>query len=416
MAEQVQRRYSLGAIILHWLLALALAFQLSLGLGLEYLGRNGFAQYQLHKSVGIAILGLSLLRLLWRLTHKRPPALEGGFNGWLAKAVHFGLYLFMIGAPLTGWLLVSTDWVSVPTMLFGAIHWPHLPAPRSLNGFAHVSHSLLGFLGIALILLHVAGAIRHQWLIRDNLMARMAPARGLWLVLALLVPIGWALGAITIKNAVDNGHKSAEPSPAGATAPTKETIQTLAAVPDNGAAAPAPAAAAPAPPVSWTIHPGGTLTFSVTNGADRINGRFAKWSGDIVFDPDRPESARITLTVDLRTASVGDATQDAMLASVDFLDTGAHPRAIYRVTSVRMIAANRYTAKGTLTLRGQSGPQDIVFALTGTGLSRHVEGSAVINRARFGIGTGEAAQNLAPSVQLTFGFDATGKPGAGEKK
>jgi len=410
MAERVQQRYNLGAIILHWLLALALAFQLSLGLGLEYLGRNGFAQYQLHKSVGIAILALSLLRLVWRLTHRRPPALEGGFSGWLAKAVHFGLYLFMIGAPLTGWLLVSTDRVTVPTMLFGAVHWPHLPAPHSVNGFAHVSHSLLGFLGIALILLHIAGAIRHQWLIRDNLMTRMAPARGLWLVLALLVPIGWALGVMVIKSAGETAGKSTTPASLEAPVPTVDVAQPAAATPDNEATAPTPAAAAaPAPPPSWTIQPGGTLAFSVTNGADRIAGRFAKWRGDIVFDPDQPESARIHLTIDLRTASVSDATQDAMLAGADFLDTAAHPQAVYRVTSVRMIAPGRYKAQGTLTLKGKSASQDIVFGLSGAGLSRHVEGSAVISRARFGIGAGETAEALAPNVQLTFNFDATGK-------
>jgi cytochrome b561/polyisoprenoid-binding protein YceI len=403
----VQQRYNLGAIILHWLLALALTFQLSLGLGLEYLGRNGFAQYQLHKSVGIAILALSLLRLIWRLMYRRPPALEGGFSGWLAKAVHFGLYLFMIGAPLTGWLLVSTERVNVPTMLFGAVHWPHLPAPHSFNGFAHISHSLLGFLGIALILLHVAGAIRHQWLIRDNLMARMAPARGLWLVLALLVPIGWALGAMTIKGAGKGAGNSAVPLPVEKAAPANEAAPVEIAAPDNAAAAQAPVAA-PAPPPSWTIQPGGTLAFSVTNGADRISGRFAKWSGDIVFDPDRPESAKISLTIDLRSASVGDATQDQMLAGADFLDTATHPRAVYRVTSVRRIAANRYKAQGTLSLKGMQRPQDIVFSLSGSGFSRHVEGSAVVNRAGFGIGAGEAAEALAPSVQLTFSFDAKG--------
>jgi cytochrome b561/polyisoprenoid-binding protein YceI len=410
MTERVQQRYNLGAIILHWLLALALAFQLSLGLGLEDLGRKGFAQYQLHKSVGIAILALSLLRLVWRLAHKRPPALEGGFTGWLAKAVHFGLYLFMIGAPLTGWLLVSTERVIVPTMLFGAVHWPHLPAPHSLNGFAHISHSLLGFLGIGLIVLHVAGAIRHQWLIRDNLMARMAPARGLWLVLALLVPVGWALGAMTIKSPGKSPGENAGPAAVEATIPADVEAPNAVASPDNAASTAAPAGAVPAPPPSWTVAPGGTLAFSVTNGADKIGGRFAKWRGDIMFDPDKPESAAIRLTVDLRSASVGDATQDAMLAGADFLDAAAHPNATYRVTAVRLIAANRYRAQGTLTLKGKSQPQEIVFGLTGAGLSRHVEGSAVINRASFGIGAGEAAQNLAPSVQLTFSFDAKGRP------
>jgi len=408
MSESGQRRYSWGAIVLHWVLALALAFQLSLGLGLDYVGRNGFAQFQLHKSVGIAILLLSLLRLLWRLTHKRPPSLEGGFNGFLAKAVHFGLYVFMIGAPLTGWLLVSTDRVKVPTLLFGTVHWPHLPAPDSVNGFAHLSHALLGWLGMALILLHVAGAVRHQWLLRDNLMARMAPARGLWLLLALLLPVGWALGVMEIKKAGPPRAETQAETPVAAVAePIAPTpAPAPASEPGNAAVAePTPLAAPP----TWTVKPRGTLAFSVTNGADKVRGRFGTWSGDIVFDPDRPEGARIAIQVDLSSASVGDPTQDAMLASADFLDAAAHPRATYRASSVRRVAPNRYAAKGTLSLRGKSRPQDVVFTLTGTGLSRHVEGSAVINRAGFEIGTGETAQGLAPTVQLTFSFDATGK-------
>lgn len=407
MSERVQHRYSSGAIILHWLLALALAFQLSLGMGLEYLGRNGFAQFQLHKSVGIAILILSLLRLLWRLTHRPPAALEGGLGGWLAKAVHFGLYVFMIGAPLSGWLLVSTERVNVPTLLFGTVHWPHIPAPQGLNGFAHVSHGLLGWLGLLLILLHVAGAVRHQWLLRDNLMARMAPARGLWVLLALLLPVGWALGVMTIKSA----GKDAGPAQSQAEAPAQPIAPSPPGEPSNAATV---VTETPTAPPTWTIQPGGTLAFSVTNGADKLLGRFGKWSGDIVFDPDRPEqAARIAIRVALNSASVGDATQDAMLAGADFLDVSNHPSAAFRATSVRMIAPNRYKAQGTLSLRGKDRPQDVLFTLSGTGLSRHVEGSAVINRAGFGVGTGEAAQALAPTVQLTFSFDATGTRKAG---
>ena len=63
---------------------------------------SGFALYQLHKSVGITILLLTLARLAWRVTNKPPRPVEGGFQGFLAKAVHTLLYVFMIGAPLTG--------------------------------------------------------------------------------------------------------------------------------------------------------------------------------------------------------------------------------------------------------------------------------------------------------------------------
>ena len=106
--EAAQRRYSGGAILLHWTIALALGFQLALGFSMPK-DESGFALYQLHKSVGITILLLSLARLAWRLTHRPPLAVEGGLQGFLAKSVHTLLYVFMIGMPLTGWAVVSTS-------------------------------------------------------------------------------------------------------------------------------------------------------------------------------------------------------------------------------------------------------------------------------------------------------------------
>ena len=93
-SNPAQARYSSGAILLHWLIALALGFQIALGFAMPK-NELGFLLYQLHKSVGITILLLSLARLAWRLTQRPPPALEGGFNGFLAKAVHVLLYAFM---------------------------------------------------------------------------------------------------------------------------------------------------------------------------------------------------------------------------------------------------------------------------------------------------------------------------------
>ena len=126
-----QARYSTGAVVLHWLIALALAGQLALGFAMPQ-DQRGFALFQLHKSIGVTIFVLSVARLLWRLTHRPPRAVEGGFNGFLAKAVHTLLYAFMILQPLTGWALVSTDPSHIPTLLYGTIPWPHLPLPVSL--------------------------------------------------------------------------------------------------------------------------------------------------------------------------------------------------------------------------------------------------------------------------------------------
>ena len=177
--QAAQRRYSAVAILLHWAIALALAFQLALGFSMPK-DERGFALFQLHKSVGITILLLTLARLAWRLTHRPPVAVEGGFQGFLAKAVHTLLYVFMVAMPLTGWAIVSTSRIEIPTVFWGVIPWPHLPLPGSLNEPFEETHELLAWIGIALIALHVAGALRHQFLVKDGLLRRMGPGGSAW--------------------------------------------------------------------------------------------------------------------------------------------------------------------------------------------------------------------------------------------
>ncbi|WP_338425438.1 cytochrome b [Sphingopyxis kveilinensis] len=175
------QRYSYTAITLHWLIALLLAFQIALGWALE--GDNSpelFQRFQLHKSIGITILLLSLVRLAARFAMQRPPASDG--PAWaraLAAVVHGLFYVVMILGPITGWLLVSTAKVPSPTSLFGLVPWPHLPVGRSWHEPAEAIHEATAWLAIGLFVLHVAGALRHQWLLGKPDLQRMIPsARG----------------------------------------------------------------------------------------------------------------------------------------------------------------------------------------------------------------------------------------------
>src|SRR4051812_11315537 len=93
-----------------------------------------FAVIQLHKSIGITILLLSLVRLGWRLAN-RPPPLPAAMPRWerlLAAVTHVGFYLIMIAMPLTGWLMVSTSRFVLPTLLYGVVHWPDIPGVGGL--------------------------------------------------------------------------------------------------------------------------------------------------------------------------------------------------------------------------------------------------------------------------------------------
>ena len=158
---------------------------------------------------------------------------------------------------------------------------------------------------------------------------------------------------------------------------------------------------------AWAIQPGGTLEFAARNGSDTIGAKFAKWGGTINFDPDSPGTAAIHIDVDLTSASIGDSFKDELLQGDEFFGSASTPTATYESQSVEAQPDGRFVAHGTLNLHGMSMAQDLEFRLTGSGNQRHVEGSASIERLGFAIGTGSHGNDLAPTVAVTFAFDAT---------
>lgn len=185
------RRYSTGAIVLHWTIAIAILGQIWFGWRMSDLplGAEKFELFQLHKSVGLTILLLTLGRIGWRLTHRPPPYAEG-VKGWqrrLATTVHTAFYLLLLALPLTGWAMVSASPLNIPTQWWGLFTWPHLPGlaelpagqKKAVSGAFNVTHEWLVRLTVALLALHVAGALKHQFLDRDGTLGRMLPIRPL---------------------------------------------------------------------------------------------------------------------------------------------------------------------------------------------------------------------------------------------
>lgn len=181
------RAYSAGAILLHWLTALCLVGLIAIGLTMTRLPPSDlalkFSLYQLHKSIGITVLLLTLLRLAWRLRHP-PPPLPDTLAPWqrhAAKGVHLTFYGLLLVLPLVGWALVSASTLDIPTVLYGVLPWPHLPLLSSLSDKAaaeagfKVAHRLLAYGTLLLILLHVAAALKHQLVDKDEVLARMVP-------------------------------------------------------------------------------------------------------------------------------------------------------------------------------------------------------------------------------------------------
>ena len=181
-------RYNTVAMLLHWLIAALILTNISVAWYFDELkGLAKIPPLQLHKSIGITVLILSVLRLAWRLINP-PPKMPDTVKGWerfLAVAVHVLFYVVMIGLPLSGWFMVSASRLihTYPITLFGLFEWPAIgplttlpPAQmRETRETLEEIHELLGKLAYALIVLHVGAALTHQFIRRDAINARMIP-------------------------------------------------------------------------------------------------------------------------------------------------------------------------------------------------------------------------------------------------
>ena len=421
MSEQPVH-YHRVAMALHWLLAALLAFQFALGLRLESIAvlSERFNAYQLHKSIGIMILLFSLVRLALRYILPRPPAADGGTKGLAARLTHGLFYAVMIGGPLTGWAVVSTAKIKLPTVLFGVWPWPHLPLDAAMQAPAALAHSVLAWLLPALIALHLAGVAWH-WRQNDGVALRMvsaavAPSGALFGGLSLL-----ALAAVTgtVLSPPDwwhgiSGPPAAAPSVAAGT-DQPAAIDTATPGPQATAAEPAPeptsSETAAALSSDWQMQPGSRLGFSTSYAGTAINGSFGSWRAEIHFDPANPGQAKISATIMLASARSGDAERDETLKGPSFFNTASQPAARFVASGFQKAAKDRFTAAGTLTLNGVSRPVRMTFTLVITGDKARASGTASLSRLAYRIGRDEweATDQIPDAVGVSFTINAVRK-------
>jgi cytochrome b561 len=179
-------RYSGVAMALHWLIAILVVANLAGGHLIELFENGGPAGQagattlvMLHMSAGVTILALSLVRIGWRLGHPPPPlpAYMTGPERLAAGLVHIGFYALMLLLPLSGWAMQSTRRVPEAVPWFGLASLPPLPLPPGFAGLFREAHDLLGWMMLLLLALHVGAALKHRWLDRDDILARMLPRR-----------------------------------------------------------------------------------------------------------------------------------------------------------------------------------------------------------------------------------------------
>ena len=175
-------RYSRTAILLHWLIAGFVLSTIPIGwYGATFEGDTAQSATNIHKSIGIVILALTLVRVVWRLSHK-PAPLPDSMKPMLrrvARATHGLFYFLLLILPLSGWWMSSAVPVDRHPFGFGLFNVPFLPVPRGWGsaGPAHFVHTNLAWLMIALVMLHIAAALKHHFIDKDDILARMLPRR-----------------------------------------------------------------------------------------------------------------------------------------------------------------------------------------------------------------------------------------------
>ena len=171
-------RYSAVAQGFHWLIAALIVVQFTLGWTAQFLpiGARKLARLDLHKSFGMTILTLAVLRLLWRLFN-RPPALPPGmtkFERHAARATHVLFYVLLFVMPLTGWMMSSAKNYSVSW--FHQFTWPNLIGPdEQAFNLLRSTHDTLSWLLFGVAILHILAALKHHFWNKDDVLKRMLP-------------------------------------------------------------------------------------------------------------------------------------------------------------------------------------------------------------------------------------------------
>jgi cytochrome b561/polyisoprenoid-binding protein YceI len=375
----------------HWLTALLILTAIPLGLIATDLAHRIEAGdtalidrtallFSLHKTIGIAAFATALGRILWALTQPRPGLLHGErrAEAALAGTVHWLLYGAMLITPLSGWVHHAA------TTGFAPIWWPFgqtlpfVPQSVTVADAATTVHFLASRVLIITILLHVLGALKHHLFDRDDTLRRMLPR------------------AVV--------RQTPSPAQPGHVLPLVAASAIWLAILGAGAApalmAPGDTAASPtaaATAGNWQVQDG-TLSLEVTQLGNAVSGSFSAWTADISFadDPSQPVNGQVTVEVAIASLTLGSVTGQAMGA--DFFDEGTHPRAVFAADILRDGAD--FVAEGTLTIKGNSVPVRLPFALTIQGDTAAMTGTLSLDRRDFGIGASVAEEG-------TLGFGVT---------
>ena len=400
------RVYNTPSKAFHWITALLVLVTAPMGLYMVWLEPSPFKFdiYQWHKSVGMTIFLLVIMRVGWNLASTRPKPLTS-LHKWevaLSKTVHILMYLALFIMPLTGWLMTSAG--QFPNKYFGLFDIPDLVGKNDwLFEVMRESHEIIAFIFLAAIVLHVTGGLKHYILDRDQTLQRMLPVSGkraqkaftfgmtFFVFLSFLVS-----GGLIYQLEIKDTHT---PDRIAGVKIEKQEKTLSQASPSVEA---------------WSIDKDKSrIGFSVEVEGSKFEGEFLNYDGTIIFDPDNLDSAKAEIDVRIESVKSGSKDRDSYIVQEPWLHADKHSFARFTSSDFQKSDTKDYVVTGDFTLKGVTKKIEMPFHLDITEKNdqkiARASGQFKIDRKAHTIGTGPWAQGDTVGESVTIQIDLTAR-------
>lgn len=338
----------------HWLMALLVVVQAGLGWVVHDMARSPLKIDMMtgHKSLGITLLLLLVVRVLWRWTGKapQPPLGESGREAVLSKVVHGLLYLLIAAMCLSGWISASSS--VIPWKFWWLVTWPRITeTDKALNELAGQSHEILLWLLLLFIAGHVLAALRHHFIKKNDILKRMWKGT---LLAALMLVVTSTLNASEVSR------------------------WRLATVP-------------------------GELNFAARYENEELSGRFNTFDVELV-GPEDGKFHSLRVIVEIGSADMNDREINDALGDPDWFNTQSFPTAVFESSNIIASGDRVYAARGTLEMKGYRQELEVPFSWAPGSDRAVMSGQLELSRLDWDIGGGEWQDTsaIANAVRVEF--------------
>jgi cytochrome b561/polyisoprenoid-binding protein YceI len=394
IATKMKNQYSRISQVLHWLIAGLIIGQFILAKLAERAELNDSVVRQLallanHKSIGMTIFILAMLRLVWRLLNP-PPGLPKSMPVWqlsVSAWTHRLMYVLLFFIPLSGWLMSSATAYSVSW--FNVFVFPDLVgADKGLAGVLHEAHEISTKLLFIIVVLHVLAAFKHHYIDKDEILLRMANKTN-WLI--FIASAG--LVTVLLGQPVSKAKQATNIPPPSASILGISEQARPSKITDLSA---------------WDIdYEDSHIKFSGDQAGAPFEGRWKSWQAEIRFDAERLEDSFLDVTIEVASVSSDDQERDQTIVDPDFFDVANHEQVRFVAEGFVLNQEGGYETQGQLTMKGLTKAAKFVFKIEEVDGQKVLFGASKLDRLTWNIGTGDWAdttwvgQEVVVNVRVT---------------